>query len=292
MLLFQQAQPGETNAAQDAANTAGDWVATAQHYALEYGPPLVKALLIFIIGRIVVRWVTNLIKKGMTKGNTDPMVAGFVGNLLYGVGVTVVIIAALGEMGVETTSAVAVLGAAGLAVGFALQDSLGNFASGVMILVFKPFKKGDFVEAGGASGVIEDIAIFATTMKTGDNKKIIVPNGGITGGNITNYSANPTRRIDLVMGIGYDDDMKKAHALFADVLEKDEAVLSDPAPTIGVTELADSSVNFVVRPWVKTGDYWPTRFRLTEEIKRRCDEEGISIPYPQRDVHMHNAPAS
>ncbi len=291
MLFSLITQDAPQGAMENAADTVSAWVAAGQQFAIDYAPSLLGAILVFVFGRIVVRMLANMLKKVMRKGDTDPMVASFLANLLYGVGVTVVIISALGILGVETTSAVAVLGAAGLAIGFALQGSLGNFASGVMILIFKPFKIGDFVEAGGTMGVIQDIAIFATVMKTGDNKKVILPNSSITEGTITNYSAHDTRRIDLIMGISYDDDMGKAKALFADVLAKDQAVLAEPAPTIGVVELAESSVNFVVRPWVKTGDYWPTYYRLTEEIKRRCDAEGISIPFPQRDVHLHNAPA-
>jgi len=181
---------------------------------------------------------------------------------------------------------VAVLGAAGLAVGLALQGSLSNFAAGVLMIIFKPFKVGDFVEAGGTAGVVVDINIFTTIMKTGDNKKIIIPNGKINSDNITNFSANDTRRVDLVAGVSYGDDLDKVKTVLKEILAADERVLKDPEPTIGVLELADSSVNFAVRPWVKTADYWPTLFAVQEEIKKRFDKEGISIPFPQQDVHM------
>jgi small conductance mechanosensitive channel len=182
---------------------------------------------------------------------------------------------------------VAIIGAAGLAVAFALQGALGNFASGVMLIMFRPFKVGDFVEAAGTMGVISEVQVFATVLTTPDNKKIIVPNGAITSGNIVNYSANDTRRIDLVFGIGYEDDMKKAKGIIEEVLKKDDRILDDPAPKIALLELADSSVNFAVRPWVKTEDYWNVYFDLNETIKREFDEKGVSIPFPQRDIHVH-----
>jgi small conductance mechanosensitive channel len=203
-----------------------------------------------------------------------------------------VIMAALEKLGVETTSFAAIIAAAGLAIGLSLQGTLGNFASGIMLIMFRPFKVGDFVEAGGVAGVVEEIQIFSTKMKSGDNKEIIVPNGQIVGSTITNYSAKETRRIDLVIGVGYDDDLKKVRSVLEDILGKEARVLPDPAPTIGLLELGDSSVNFAVRPWVKTGDYWPTLFDLQEAIKIRFDHEGISIPYPQRDVHLINENAA
>ena len=197
-----------------------------------------------------------------------------------------VIIASLNRLGVNTTSLVALLGAAGLAIGLSLQDSLKNFAAGVMIILFKPFKLGDFVEAGGATGVVENISIFSTKFKTGDNKEVIVSNGNIYGGMIVNYTAKETRRIDMVIGIGYNDDIKKAKNIITEILDADERILLDPAPSVSIGELGDSSVNFNVRPWVKTEDYWAVRSDTLEKIKLAFDENGISIPYPQMDVHL------
>jgi small conductance mechanosensitive channel len=205
---------------------------------------------------------------------------------------TFVIIAAIGALGVETTSFAAVIAAAGLAIGFALQGSLANFAAGVMLLVFRPFKAGDYIEAGGTSGAVESIQIFNTILRTPDNKRVIVPNNKVTGDNIVNYSAMDTRRIDLVFGIGYGDDIKKAKETLERILGEEERILKDPAPTVAVSELGDSSVNFVVRPWVATADYWGVYFALTEKVKLTFDEQGISIPFPQRDVHLFQAKAS
>ena len=256
-------------------------------WAVDYGPKVLAALLVFIIGKFVAKMLTGAVRKLMVKGNLDESVAKFLGSLAYMMLMTMVVIAALGQLGVPTNSFVAIIGAAGLAVGFALQGSLGNFAAGVMIMIFRPFKVGDFVEAGGHAGVIEEVQVFATMMRSGDNKLIIIPNNAVTGGSIVNYSAKDTRRIDMVFGIGYDDDIKKAKEILERMVKADSRVLADPAPTIAVAELADSSVNFVVRPWVKGGDYWPTKFDLTESIKLEFDKEGISIPFPQQDVHMH-----
>ena len=236
-------------------------------------------------------WVAKQIKKYivvvMERRNTDALLASFTSNIAYVALVAFVIIAALGQLGIQTTSFVAILGAAGLAIGLSLQGSLSNFASGVMIIAFRPFKVGDFVEAGGVAGVVEGIQIFSTQMRTGDNKAIIVPNSNITGGNITNYSAKDTRRVDMVFGIGYDDDIKKAKGILMELIEADDRILKDPEPMVAVSELADSSVNFVVRPWVKTDDFWGVKFDYTEAVKLRFDKEGISIPYPQQDVHVH-----
>ena len=236
-------------------------------------------------------WLAKRIKKyvasTMEKREVDALLASFSSNIIYVALVAFVIIAALGQLGIQTTSFVAIIGAAGLAIGLSLQGSLSNFASGVMIIAFRPFKVGDFIEAGGVSGIVEGIQIFSTQMRTGDNKAVIVPNAGIIGGNITNYSAKDTRRVDLVFGIGYDDDIKKAKDVLTELVNDDERILKDPEPVIAVSELADSSVNFVCRPWVKTADYWGVYFDLTEAVKLRFDKEGISIPYPQQDVHMH-----
>jgi len=202
-----------------------------------------------------------------------------------------VIIAAIGAVGVQTTSLIAIVGAAGLAVGLALQGSLSNFASGVLIVLFRPYKVGDFVEAAGIAGAVVEVQILTTILKTGDNKQVIVPNSQIMGSIITNYSANDTRRVDLVIGVSYDDDLDKTRKTLEELVAADDRILDDPAVTIAVSALADSSVNFVVRPWVKTADYWGVLFDLTEAIKKRFDEEGISFPYPQQDVHLYQAPA-
>lgn len=258
----------------------------------DYAMPLVWAILIFIIGRIVARMITNGVGRMMTKSNVDETLIKFGKNMIYIALMIFVILAALGKLGIETTSFAAIIAAAGLAIGLSLQGTLGNFASGVMLIMFRPFKVGDFVEAGGVAGVIEEIQIFSTKMKSGDNKEITVPNGQIVGSTITNFSAKETRRVDMVIGVGYNDDLKKVRAVLEDILSKDERVLKDPAPTIGLVELGESSVNFVVRPWVKSGDYWPALFGLQEEIKLRFDAEGISIPYPQRDLHIVSGSAA
>jgi small conductance mechanosensitive channel len=250
------------------------------------------ALAIFIVGRWIARWLTNMVRKVMAKSSMDEMLINFLGNIVYMILLLAVVMAALDHLGIQTTSLLAVFGAAGLAIGLALKDSLSNFSSGVMIILFRPFKVGDFVEAGGASGVIEEVRIFATIMKTGDNREIIVPNSQIYSGTIVNYSAKATRRIDLVFGIGYDDDIAKAKQIMDDIMKQDDRILSDPAPAVAVAELADSSINFNVRPWVNSGDYWPVRADLLEKIKLAFDANGISIPYPQQDIYMHEVAKS
>jgi small conductance mechanosensitive channel len=266
------------------------WIHPIVDWLAVYGLKIVGAIAILVIGRIVVGILAGMLRRVLRKANTDETLAKFVVNLAKGLLMTFVIIAAVSALGVETTSFIAVLGAAGLAVGLALQSSLSNFASGVMLIIFRPFSRGDYVEAGGVSGVVEEVAIFNTVLKTPDNRKVIVPNGDIIGGSITNYSAHETRRIDMVFGIGYDDDIKKAKDILERIVNADERILKDPAPTVAVSELAESSVNFVVRPWVKTADYWAVFFDLTEKIKVTFDAEGISIPFPQHDVHIHQLP--
>jgi small conductance mechanosensitive channel len=257
-------------------------------YLIPWGLRIIMALVIFIVGRWVAKIVVNVIRRMMKRAKLDDMLTAFLGNILYTVLLLVVVIAALDQLGVQTTSLLAVFGAAGLAVGLALKDSLANFSSGVMMIIFRPFKVGDFVEAAGQSGVVEEVRIFNTIMRTGDNREIIIPNGHIYAGPIVNYSARETRRIDLVMGIGYDDDIGKAKQLIEDAIAADERILKDPAPAVALAELADSSVNLNVRPWVKSADYWAVRSDLLETLKRSFDANGISIPYPQQDVHMHN----
>ncbi len=252
-----------------------------------YGIKIVIALLIFVIGKWVAGKVSKLVQLAMNKKGVDPALEYFIASLIFYGLMAFVIIAALGQVGIQTASFVAIIGAAGLAIGLALQGSLANFAAGFLILLFRPFKVGDFVEVAGTAGVVEKILIFTTELKTPDNKKIIIPNGAVTGGTITNYSANPTRRVDLVMGISYSDDIDKAKNLLQEEVNNHPLVLKEPAPVVALHELGDSSVNFVVRPWANTSDYWAVYWGLTESIKKRFDQEGISIPFPQRDVHLY-----
>ena len=252
-----------------------------------YGIKVVAAVAIFIVGRWVAKAVANFIKKIMTKSNTDETLVKFVGNLSYIALLAFVIIAALNQLGIQTTSFIAILGAAGLAIGLALQGSLGNFAAGVLMIIFKPFKVGDFIEGAGVAGTVEEIQIFTTQLKTPDNKTIIVPNAKMTGDNITNYTMKGTRRVDFVFGIGYEDDIDKARKIIEGIIAEDNRVLKDPAPMVAVSELADSSVNFVARAWTSADDYWGFYFDTTEKVKKQFDAEGVSIPYPQRDIHVY-----
>ena len=245
-------------------------------YVVPWAINIFFALAIFVVGRWVSKFLVRLLRKGLTKAKMDPILVNFVGSIVSSLLLLFIIIASLNQLGVDTTSLIAIFGAAGLAIGLALQGSLQNFASGVMLIIFRPFKTGDFVEAGGTSGVVEAISIFTTIMRTGDNREVIVPNGSIYTGTITNYSARDTRRIDMVFGIGYGDDIKKAKQILQQVVEADERVLKDPAPLVAVAELADSSVNFNVRPWVKSPDYWAVKFDLTENVKLAFDENNIS----------------
>ncbi|MBU2979436.1 mechanosensitive ion channel domain-containing protein [Alteromonas sp. C1M14] len=256
-------------------------------YAIPWGINIAMALAIFIVGRIVVGILLSVFRRVMVKSKYDQMLVDFLESIISAILMLFVIVASLNQLGVDTTSLVAILGAAGLAIGLSLQDSLKNFAAGVMLLVFKPFKAGNFVEAAGTAGSVNKIGIFTTTMTTPDNKEIIIPNGAIYSGTITNFSAKETRRVDMVVGIGYDADLKKAKAILNEMVAADDRILQDPAPTVAVSELADSSVNFVVRPWVKASDFWGVKFDFTEAVKLRFDQEGISIPFPQMDVHLH-----
>lgn len=252
----------------------------------QYGLKVLGAIAILILGRIAAGMVAGGVRKALGRANIDPSLTGFLVALVRMAVLVFAVIAALEAFGVETTGFVAVLGAAGFAIGFALQGSLGNFASGVMILVFRPFKVGDFVSAGGSTGKIMEIGIFTTTMHTPDNQKIIVPNGAIMGSTITNVNANDTRRVDLVAGIGYGDDIARAKQVLESILDSHPKVLKDPVWTVEVSALADSSVNLVVRPWVNTADYWTVFFDVTRSIKEEFDKNGISIPFPQRDIHV------
>lgn len=256
-------------------------------YIVPFAINVAMAILIYVVGKIVVKILVNVFGKLLAKSNYDEMLINFLKSIVSALLMVFVIIAALGQLGVDTTSLAAILAAAGLAIGLSLQGSLSNFAAGVMLLVFRPFKAGDFVDAGGASGTVKSIGIFTTLMNTPDNKEVIVPNGQIYSGTITNYSAKDTRRVDMVFGIGYDDDLKKAKTILQEMIEADPRVLKEPAVQVAVSELGDSSVNFVVRPWAAAGDFWGLKFDFTEAVKLRFDQEGISIPYPQMDVHVH-----
>ncbi len=255
-------------------------------YLLEWGIKVAFALLILAVGSIIARWISKLVAKAMRRSDLDEMLISFVCNILRWVLLFVVLIAALQKLGVPTTSFVAILGAAGLAIGLALKDSLQNFASGVMIILFRPFDTGDFIQAAGTEGVVEEVRIFSTKMRTPDNREVIVPNGDIFSGTITNNNARDTRRIDLVIGIGYNDDLRQAKQLLEDLVKSEDRVLDDPAPLVAVGELGASSVDILVRPWVNTPDYFATKCDLTERIKLALDDAGISIPYPQMDVHV------
>jgi len=263
-------------------------VETLTAIVLPWAIKIVFALAIFIVGRMLAKSITSLVRKVMQKSNMDEALVKFLGGIIYTVLLVAVILAAIDTLGVNVTSLLAILGAAGLAVGLALKDSLSNFAAGVMIMIFRPFKIGDFVTTGGVSGVVDEIGLFCVLMHTGDNQRIIIPNSAVYGNTITNTSALPTRRIDLVIGISYDDNIGTAKQIIAGIIGADERILADPAPGIAVSELADSSVNLVVRPWVSTADYWAVRFHLLETIKVKLEEGGISIPFPQRDVHIYN----
>jgi len=256
---------------------------------LAFGIDLAIALVIFFVGRLVISVIVRGIAKTMEKNDVEKTLETFVCNLVRIALLIVVIIAAIGQLGIQTTSFIAIFGAAGLAVGLALQGSLSNFASGVLIVLFRPYKVGDFVEAAGIAGSVEQVQILTTIFKTGDNKQVIVPNSQIMDSIITNYSANDTRRVDMVVGVSYDDDLDKVRKTLEEIVGADDRVLAEPALKIAVSELADSSVNFVVRPWCATSDYWPLTWDLTEAIKKRFDQEGISFPFPQQDVHLYKA---
>ncbi|NCF14082.1 MAG: mechanosensitive ion channel [Gammaproteobacteria bacterium] len=267
-----------------------DWnelLLLVQTKGIEFGINLVLALLIFYVGKLVVNLIVRGTAKVMQAQEVDKTLQTFVCNLERMVLMVIVIIAAIGQLGIQTTSFIAIFGAAGLAVGLALQGSLSNFASGVLIVLFRPYKVGDFIEGAGISGVVVEVQILTTVLKTGDNKQIIVPNGQIMNSIITNYSANDQRRVDMVVGVSYDDDLDKVRSTLQELIDADDRILDEPACTIAVSALADSSVNFVVRPWVKTADYWGVMFDMTEAIKKRFDKEGISFPFPQQDVHLH-----
>jgi small conductance mechanosensitive channel len=261
-------------------STMVDWVS-------QFGLKLIAAIVVFFVGKWLARKISNLLKRGMQKAETDPTLIGFVGNIAYFGLLTMVVIAAVGQLGVQTTSFIAVLGAAGLAIGLALQGSLANFAAGVLMIIFRPFKAGDYIEAAGTAGSVEEVQLFTTTLKTPDNKIVIIPNAQVTAGTITNYSARDTRRLDLVFGVGYGDDLDKVKRVIWEVLNEESRLLKDPEPVVAVLNLGESSVDFAVRPWVNSADYWGVYFDLQEKMKKRFDQEGISIPFPQRDLHVY-----
>ncbi|WP_318496361.1 small-conductance mechanosensitive channel MscS [Photobacterium leiognathi] len=279
------------NSLTDSVLHAGNWLSDNQDLLIQYAVNLVSALLILFIGNMIVKAVAGAVAKVLRKKDMDNAVVEFIHGLVRYLLFVIVLIAALSRIGVQTASVVAVIGAAGLAVGLALQGSLSNFAAGVLIVAFRPFKSGDFVEVAGVSGAVESIQIFSTELRTPDNKTVVVPNSSIIGNPITNYSRNATRRIDLVIGVSYSADLQKTKEVLKRVVNADERVLKDPEPTIGVVALADSSVNFVVRPWVNTPDYWAVYFDLNQAIKEELDEEGIEIPFPQMDVHLNKVDA-
>jgi small conductance mechanosensitive channel len=260
--------------------------AQVQDVATVWGLKVVAALAIFIIGRWIAKAVRGGIKRMMEKADVEPIITGFVSSIAYIALLAFVVVAALGQLGIQTTSFIAILGAAGLAIGLALQGSLANFAAGFLMIIFRPFRVGDFIEGAGVAGVVEEIQIFTTTLKTGDNKIIIIPNAKLSGDNIINYSAQETRRVDMTVGVSYSANLSKVREVLLDIISKDARILAEPAPLVAVAELAESSVNFVVRVWAKTGDYWGVKFDATETIKNRFDAEGIGIPFPQRDIHI------
>ena len=266
-------------------------VEQAPEFLMTYGLKALAAIVIFVIGKYFSGVAKRITTKLLTSRKVDATVVSFVANLAWMLVFVFTIVATLGQVGVQTASLVAVIGAAGLAVGLALQGSLSNFASGVLMVLFRPCRVGDFIEAAGVAGVVDEITIFSTRLRTGDNKVIIAPNSSIMNGTITNYSALEKRRIDLIIGVSYTADIVKTKKVLADILDNNPLVLKDPAYTIGLAELADSSINFVVRPWVKTSDYWPVRFELLEQIKNALDAAEIEIPFPQMDLHVKEVPA-
>ena len=261
------------------------YTAKAIELVMTYVPKLLLAIITLIIGLWIVKAIVNAIGRAMERKGVDPSLRPFLSNLASTLLKVMLLISVAGMVGIQMTSFIAILGAAGLAVGMALSGTLQNFAGGVMILIFKPFKVGDFVEAQGFAGVIKEIQIFNTIMKTGDNKTIIIPNAPLSSGPMVNYSTEAQRRVDMSFGIGYNDDIDKAKAVLQKLIDSDSRILKDPASMIAVSELADSSVNFVVRAWVKAADYWGVFFEMQEKVKKQFDKDGISIPYPQMDVH-------
>jgi small conductance mechanosensitive channel len=256
-----------------------------------YGLKILGALAVFFVGKWIARVLSNLAATILEKSHVDETFSQFMANLIYYALLIVVILTTLAQLGVQTTSFLAILGSAGLAIGLALQGSLGNFAAGVLLIIFRPFQVGEYIEGAGVGGTVHEIKLLVTQLNTPDNKVLFVPNGKLMGDNITNYSRNPTRRCDMILGVSYDDDIDKVRAIIEDVLGKEERILEEPEPVVGLIEFGESSVNFTVRPWVNTSDYLTTKMDLLAEFKRRFDTEGISIPYPQQDIHLHQVKA-
>ena len=275
----------------DSLAKAETWLNSNSDLLIQYGVNIISAVLILFIGNIVAKMVANSVAKMLDKKKMDKAVVEFIHGIVRYTLFVIVLITALSRIGVQTASVVAVIGAAGLAIGLALQGSLSNFAAGVLIVGFRPFKSGDYVEVGGVAGSVEAIQIFQTVLKTPDNKMVVVPNSGVIGSPITNYSRHDTRRVDLTIGVSYSSDLKLTKKVIQEALEKDERILKDHDITIGVVALADSSVNFVVRPWCKTADYWDVYFDSNQAIKEALDANGIEIPFPQMDVHLNKVEA-
>lgn len=264
-----------------------DGLSILNDYVIPWGIQIIIAVAIFIIGKMVARAITDFAKKPMSKSGMDEMLVKFLSTMIYSVLLIAVVLAAVDQLGINITSLLAIVGAAGLAVGLALKDSLSNFAAGVMIIIFRPFKIGDFINAGGSAGTVDEIGLFCTLMHTGDNQRIIIPNSAVLGGTIINVNTLGTRRVDLVIGISYDDNIGQARDIILGIIDADPRILKDPEAGVALGELANSSVNFNVRPWVKSEDYWAVRADLLETIKLSLDQAGISIPYPQQDIYMH-----
>ncbi len=253
-----------------------------------YALNIVLAIVIFVVGRWIAGLLRNGLKKIMRRRQVDEILTKFASSLIYAVFLVFVIIAALGQLGIQTTSLIAILGAVGLAVGLALQGSLSNLASGVMLIVLRPFSVGHYIEGAGIAGTVKSVQLFTTTLLSPDNRRIIVPNAKLTNDNIINYTVEEKRRIDFTFIVSYEEDIRKASALMMDVLRGDPRVLDDPAPSVGVLELGDNAVKFAVRPWVKTDEYWAVYFDIMQTMKQRLTDEGFSIPFPQRDVHLYH----
>jgi small conductance mechanosensitive channel len=267
------------------------WV-QVQDIVTAWGLKVIAAIAIFIIGRWVAMLVRRIVRRLMDKAKVESIITSFVSSIAYIALLAFVVIAALGQLGIQTTSFIAILGAAGLAIGLALQGSLANFAAGFLMIIFRPFRVGNFIEGAGVAGIVEEIQIFTTILKTPDNKIIIVPNAKLSGDNITNYSALETRRVDMTVGVSYDADLAHVKNVLNDIISKDERILAESASQVVVAELADSSVNFVVRVWTKSADFWAVKCDMTETIKNRFDAEGIGIPFPQRDIHIVSGAAA
>ena len=272
----------------EAMNTITGWVERLLNGAIEWTPKVAIAAVILIVGYIAAKTVTALFARAVRKAGIDETLVRFLRNIIYMLIMAFVVIASLSQLGVNTTSLAAIFAAAGLAIGLALQNSLGNLAAGVMLIANRPFRVGDYVEVAGVGGSVVETSVFATILNTPDNKQLIVPNGEIVANTITNYSANHTRRIDMEFGFSYSDNLEQAQKLLRRIVTDHPLVLEHPELVIGVRELGDSSVNIIVRPWVMTADYWKVWFELTESIKSTCDAEGLSFPFPQRDMHVHN----